>query len=365
MTITIHPDELIVGNRSPLPRMGVVTPSAAVEWIDKELETLPSRPQDSFEVDAEDIRVLREEVFPYWRGKTLEDVVAAAIPPKVQVARDCKVVKLNQTDHAQGHILPNVEQWLSEGVSGLKAKAIATRDLWTHRGELTQERRQFYEAAIICLDAAAEFMHRYGDLASEQARSTDGPTGSPRGSTGSPRGLGQAHSTSSGQAQEETSLKRRRELERIARNCHHLASSPPRDYWEALQAIRFLFVLLQVESNASSFSPGRLDQYLLPFLRQDLAAGSLALDRIMTLNSRRRAIPTLFLEATTPLTSAELAARLDLTPRIVRYNLDAVERWLAYGASKGCSFRLPGHLKATSWLPIGSERRTPRVSWAY
>ena len=43
-----------------------------------------------------------------------------------------------------------------------------------------------------------------------------------------------------------------------------------RDYWEALQAIWFLFVLLQVESNASSFSPGRLDQYLLPFLRQDL-----------------------------------------------------------------------------------------------
>ena len=49
----------------------------------------------------------------------------------------------------------------------------------------------------------------------------------------------------------------------------------------------------------------------------------------MTLNSRRRAILTLFLEATTPLTSAELAARLDLTPRIVRYNLNAVERWLA------------------------------------
>jgi formate C-acetyltransferase len=256
ITITIHPDELIVGNRSPLPRMGVVTPSAAVEWIDKELETLPTRSQDPFQVDAEDIRVLREEVFPYWRGKTLEDVVAAAIPPKVQVARDCKIVKLNQTDHAQGHILPNVEQWLSEGVSGLKAKAIAARDRWTRQGELTQERGHFYEAVIICLDAAAQFMHRYGDLASEQALSTGGSTGSPR---------------------------RRCELERIARNCHHLASKPPRDYWETLQAIWFLFVLLQVESNASSFSPGRLDQYLLPFLRRDLTEGSLTLDQAQEL----------------------------------------------------------------------------------
>jgi pyruvate formate-lyase/glycerol dehydratase family glycyl radical enzyme len=265
MTITIHPDELLVGNRSPLPRMGVVTPSAAVDWIDKELETLSTRPQDPFQVDPEDIRVLREKVFPYWRGKTLEDVVAAAIPPDVQVARDCKVVKLNQTDHAQGHILPDVETWLSEGVSGLKARAIAVRDRRNRQGELTQEQEQFYEAAIICLDAAAEFMHRYGDLASEQARSTNSPRLRTQGSRS-----GQA-----GQAQEERSPQRRRELERIARNCHHLACEPPRDYWEALQAIWFLFVLLQVESNASSFSPGRLDQYLLPFLRQDLAAGGL------------------------------------------------------------------------------------------
>ena len=252
MTITIHPHELIVGNRSPLPRMGVITPSAAVEWVDKELETLPTRPQDSFEVTPEDVRVLREEVFPYWRGRTLEDVVAATIPPDVQQARDCKVVKLNQTDHAQGHILPNVEEWLSEGPAGLRAKAGAARDRWIEQGELSQDRAEFYEAAIGCLDAAAEFIQRYGDLALELAR-------------------------------KEMSPLRRGELERIAHNCHHLAAGVPRDYWEVLQAIWFLFVLLEVESNASSFSPGRLDQYLLPFLRRDLAQGSLTLDEAQEL----------------------------------------------------------------------------------
>jgi pyruvate formate-lyase/glycerol dehydratase family glycyl radical enzyme len=246
MTITIHQDELIVGNRSPLPRMGVVTPSAAVAWIDRELETLPTRPQDPFEVDPESVDVLREEIFPYWRGRTLEDIVAAAIPPDVQEARDCKVVKLNQTDHAQGHILPDVEGWLSEGPSGLKARATAARDHWGQQGKLTQGQREFYEAAEICLDAAVEFMRRYGDLASDMAR-------------------------------EEMSPQRGRELERIARNCHHLACGVPRGYWEALQATWFLFVLLQVESNASSFSPGRLDQYILPFLRRDLAEGNLTL----------------------------------------------------------------------------------------
>src|SRR5208283_1007386 len=39
----------------------------------------------------------------------------------------------------------------------------------------------------------------------------------------------------------------------------------------------FLFVLLQIESNASSFSLGRFDQYLLPYLEHDLESGVLTL----------------------------------------------------------------------------------------
>ncbi len=55
-TITIEPDELIVGNRSLLPRMGVIAPEGAVDWIDRELETLPTRPQDRFNITPDQIR---------------------------------------------------------------------------------------------------------------------------------------------------------------------------------------------------------------------------------------------------------------------------------------------------------------------
>jgi pyruvate-formate lyase len=69
MRITIHFDELIVGNRSLLPRMGVIAPEGAVAWIDKELEILPTRPQDKFNITRSSrCRELREEIFPYWRG---------------------------------------------------------------------------------------------------------------------------------------------------------------------------------------------------------------------------------------------------------------------------------------------------------
>ena len=60
------------------------------------------------------------------------------------------------------------------------------------------------------------------------------------------------------------------ELEKIAENCAALAERPPKTFWEAVQSIWFLFVVLQMESNASSFSPGRMDEFLIDFYRKDI-----------------------------------------------------------------------------------------------
>lgn len=240
-SITIQPGELIVGNRSLLPRMGVIAPEGAVDWIDKELDILPTRPQDRFNTTPAVIRELREEIFPYWRGRTLEDTVAQRLPDDVRVAVKGRTFSLNQTDHAQGHILPDVEAWLQLGIGGLRAQVLAAREQWV--GD--SDREIFYDAALIALQAAQEFMLRYADLATELARDND-------------------------------DLARTRELERIAANCRWLAEHPARDFHEALQAVWFLFVLLQIESNASSFSPGRFDQYMLPYLEADLASGKLS-----------------------------------------------------------------------------------------
>ncbi len=249
LSLAIQPDEIIVGNRSLWPRMGVIAPEGAVDWVDRELEILPTRPQDKFQITAVQIKELREEIFPYWRGKTLEDIVAASIPPEVKQTVRGKAFSLNQTDHAQGHILPDVETWLRLGLGGLRERVLTLR----RRPEVqTGEQQAFYEAALIALQAAQELILRYTALARRLA--ADCPE-----------------------------AERRQELERIAAMCRRLSEHPAGDFWEALQAVWFLFVLLQIESNASSFSPGRFDQYMLPYLERDLESGRLTLPQAQEL----------------------------------------------------------------------------------
>ena len=70
---------------------------------------------------AEDARYFRETIAPTWSGKTLEDEVERRLGGEIAAIKS--VVKINQTDHAQGHIAPDVKTWLTIGPQGLRAQA--------------------------------------------------------------------------------------------------------------------------------------------------------------------------------------------------------------------------------------------------
>jgi pyruvate formate-lyase/glycerol dehydratase family glycyl radical enzyme len=239
--IRIDSGELIVGNRTPGIQGGVVFPEGGISWVDKELETLSSRPQDRFEVLPEDIPYFRNVLMPYWTGKTLEDVVNAEIG--VEAASLGRVVKINQKDHAQGHICPDTPQWLEIGPQGLLRK---TREAAAANGDPNR----FLEGVILTLEGAIDFMLRYSALASEMAESN--PAGA-------------------------------RELMEVSRICLAITERPPESFHEALQSLWFLFTILHLESNASSFSPGRMDQFLYPYFKFDMEAGNLELNSALEL----------------------------------------------------------------------------------
>lgn len=240
--IRIDPLELVVGNRTAGVRAGVVSPDAGISWINDEIENLPNRPQDKFQVHTEDIETFRRDILPFWKGKALEDKVKEAIGDEIDAIG--KVVKINQTDHAQGHICPNASRWLALGPKGIRD------DILSRMPSASPDVANFYQGVVIVLEGAMDFMRRYSALAAEMAGRT---------------GLADEHQN----------------LKDIAARCARLAHEPPASFHDAVQSLWFLFVLLQMESNASSFSPGRADQYLLAYYERDIAAGILDRSRAL------------------------------------------------------------------------------------
>ncbi|WP_290140417.1 formate C-acetyltransferase/glycerol dehydratase family glycyl radical enzyme [uncultured Dubosiella sp.] len=237
LEIGVEPEELIVGNRTKGVRYGVVFPESGCSWIDREFETLPTRPQDRFLVKEEEIKEFRETIYPYWKGKSMEDVIRQRDGQHIDAI--AKVVKINQKDHAQGHICPDVKRWLEKGPAGLKAEALKKLET------CAEDEREFYECVVLVMEGAIHFMNRYHDLI--------------------------------------LSMDREQELTEVAAICKNLSERGARTFHEAVQSIWFLFVILHMESNASSFSPGRMDQYLYPFYERDVAQGRIDKERALVL----------------------------------------------------------------------------------
>lgn len=241
ISIEILPGERIVGNRCVGVRSGIVFPRCGLLWIEGELETLPDRKQDPFRVKEEDARIYREQVLPYWKDRTLEGMIArqaGELNERIQT-----VVKVNQQGRAQGHIIPDIGRWLEKGPVQL-AKEAAGRAAEAKE----EEERIFYESVRIVLEGAVEFMLRYAALAWELYEQTGD-----------------------------------RDYIAVADVCRNLAERPAEGFYEALQSEWFLLALLHMESNAMSFSLGRMDQYLLPYYRRDLESGRLSGEDVLEL----------------------------------------------------------------------------------
>ncbi len=242
INISIEPEELIVGNRTAGVRYGVVFPESGSTWVDKEFETLPTRPQDKFNVREEDIKYFREVIYPYWQGKSLEDVIRARYGKEIDEIG--KVAKINQKDHAQGHINPNCEEWLKKGPAGLKKEA----EEYLAK-ETDEEKKDFYKSVILVMEGTINFINRYRDLLLEKAE--EDPEWADN-------------------------------MKNVAAVCDKIAKEPAETFHEATQLLWFMFVILQMESNASSFSPGRLDMILYPYYKHDKEEGGVDDQEILT-----------------------------------------------------------------------------------
>lgn len=241
MPIFIDPAELIVGNQASAHRAAPIFPEYAVDWIINEIDEFDQRPGDRFYIDeAKKPELLA--ICEYWKGKTLKDKALATMTPEVRFLYDAGMIKAEgNITSGDGHIAANFDRVLHEGIAGVRARAeerLNRLDI----SDFGDFKKQFFlQAVLIVCDAVVAFAHRFACLAEQ---------------------MGEA----------EPDAIRRAELARIARTCRRVPEYPPSNFYEAVQSVWFIQLIMQIESNGHSTSFGRLDQYLYPYYAADLVA---------------------------------------------------------------------------------------------
>lgn len=242
--IWIGEDELIVGERGPTPKATPTYPELCCHSRE-DFRILNDRKKISFAVNDQARRTYENEVIPFWRGRTIRDMIFSEMTEEWKAAYDAGVYTEFMEQRAPGHTVLD-DKIYRKGFLDFKAdieKSLQELDFETDAGAYAKQKE--LEAMSICCDAIIRFAQRHAEKAREMA-------------------------------QHERDPNRRRELEKIADACSHVPAYPPRDFWEALQAYWFVHLGVISELNTwDSFCPGHLDLHLYPFYRKGLEEGNL------------------------------------------------------------------------------------------
>lgn len=244
--LVIQDDELIVGSPNGAPRAGAFSPDIAWRWMEEEIDTIGTRPQDPFYISEEDKKIMREEIFPFWKGKSVdehcEDQFREAGVWELSgesFVSDCSYHALN----GGGDSNPGYDVILmKKGMLDIQQEAKDHLAKLDYANPDDIEKIYFYKSIIDTTEGVMIYAKRLSNYAAELAS-------------------------------RETDPKRKAELLKISEVNARVPAHKPRTFWEAIQAVWTVESLLVVEENQTGMSIGRVDQYMYPFYQADKETG--------------------------------------------------------------------------------------------
>ena len=242
--IIIRDNELIVGSSTIAPRGCQTFPEFSYEWLDAELDTVATRTADPFEI-AEETKAELKEADKYWKGKTTSELATSYMAPEAIKAIEHNIFTPgNYFYNGVGHVTVKYWEVLEIGFEGIMEKAQKELDGCSVGDGNYARKSHFLEAVILSCKAVIDYAGRYAKLAQEMAAQTSDPV-------------------------------RKQELFVIAENCSRVPAKGAQNFYEACQSFWFVQQLLQMESSGHSISPGRFDQYMYPYYKKDMEAGTI------------------------------------------------------------------------------------------
>jgi pyruvate formate-lyase/glycerol dehydratase family glycyl radical enzyme len=240
----ISDGELIVGERGPIPKAVSTYPELCCHSL-QDLGVLSGRAKVSFVVSAEDRETYQKKIIPFWQSQSMRDMIFQEMSDEWKAAYEAGIFTEFMEQRAPGHTVLG-DRIYRQGFLDIKADVERSLQSLDYPNDPeAYNKREELKAMSVCADAIIRFAERHAESALELAERESDP-------------------------------QRHGELERIADICFHVPKHAPRDFWEALQCYWFVHLGVITELNTwDSFSPGRLDQNLYPFYREDIEDGTL------------------------------------------------------------------------------------------
>lgn len=247
-TLYIGPDELLVGERGPAPKVVPTFPELTCHSAE-DLRILNDRAMTSYQVSEEDIRTYQEVVIPYWQGRSMRERIFSEVPKEWRAAYEAGLFTEFMEQRAPGHTALDGTIY-NCGLRDLQKRITDRRAALDFLGDPTAaDQAEQLKAMHISCEAAIIFAERHAILAEEMAAA-------------------------------ELDTSRRAELAEIARICRRVPAEKPQTFHEALQMYWFVHLGTITELNGwDAMTPGHLDQHLQPFYDQGLADDSLNRDK--------------------------------------------------------------------------------------
>jgi len=240
--LVINDGELIVGERGDAPKSTPTYPEICTH-TEQDFKILDTRPKVPFKVDEKTRKTQVDEITPFWSGQSLKDKFFDQLDDGWKEAYAAGVFTEFMEQRAPGHTVAD-DKIYNKGFLDFQAdikKSMDNLDFFTDPEAL--KKREELKAMHIALDGVMAFAKRYSDFALEMVDDTD-------------------------------DQQRKSELKIISDICKNVPAKAPENFWEALQYYWFVHLGVITELNTwDSFNPGRLDQHLYPFYKNDTIRG--------------------------------------------------------------------------------------------
>ncbi|NMD43397.1 MAG: radical SAM protein [Firmicutes bacterium] len=243
-TIKVYPEELLVGNFTS-KRVGGRVWTEYLGFLGvAQVFGANRRTPVPFQCSSRDALKYLTRVTPYWLHHSHLQGVVPKLADKIAITARITDFQLgmNFNNIGIGHYIANYEVMIKLGTSGLMAKI---KEIQKEKPENNQD---FYKGALIALQGLEDLGQRYAVLLSRMS-------------------------------EEEKDPERRAELEEMTAIARHVPRYPARTFHEAVQSMLFLHVALCMEANENAISFGRIDQYLYPYYKKDLAEGRITYEK--------------------------------------------------------------------------------------